>query len=135
MAATFCPSGEWVGYYTYDGKPTKCPVHQTLEFGDGHVRGAGIDNPGQFLIEGSYEDASGRVRWAKQYIGKHGVHYEGTAKDDEIAGSWFLKQNKQGREVVLRGEFRIWPLPDGIYGDDEPLQSVLEREIRRKAYV
>src|SRR5262245_29611715 len=107
-------------------------MHQTLDFSAGRIRGAGIDNPGQFLIDGSYDDATRGVRWTKQYVGKHGVRYEGTVRGGEIAGSWILKQNKQDREVVLRGEFRIWPLPDGIYDDDEALQSVLEAEIRRK---
>src|SRR6266849_727563 len=110
MANALYPSGEWVGYYTYFGKPAKCPKHQTL----GTIRGAGIDNPGQFLIEGSYDDASCRAQWAKKYIGKHEVRYEGTYQDGEITGSWSLTQIKQGRAVSLHGEFRIWPLPEGI---------------------
>jgi hypothetical protein len=126
-------SGEWVGYYTYQTQPTKCPLHQTLEFSDGHIRGAGIDNPGHFVIDGSYDEASRAVQWTKTYIGKHDVRYEGAARNGEIMGSWSLKQNKQGREVSLRGEFRIWPLPDGQYCDEESLQSILEREIRRKS--
>lgn len=133
MAPAICPSGEWVGYYTYHAKPTKCPMHQTLEFGEGLVRGAGIDNPGQFVIDGSYDEASRRVQWTKKYVGKHDVRYEGIAKNGEIIGAWSLTQLKQGREVSLHGEFRIWPLPDGQYGDDESLQSVLEMEIRRKS--
>jgi hypothetical protein len=101
-----------------------------LEFSAGHIRGAGIDNPGQFVIDGSYDDATGRVQWTKKYLGKHDVRYEGTVSLGEITGSWSLTPPKQGRE--LHGHFRIWPLPDGQYGDDEPLQSVLEKEIRRK---
>jgi hypothetical protein len=132
MDNTLYPSGEWVGYYTYHAKPTKCPMHLTLNFVRGNIRGAGIDNPGQFIIEGSYDDINFRAKWAKRYVGKHSVEYEGTYRDGEITGSWSLTQNNQGRAVSTNGEFRIWPLPVEQYGDDEPLQSILEKEIRRK---
>jgi hypothetical protein len=124
------PSGEWVGYYTYTGKLPKCPMHLTLNFVDGLIRGAGIDKPGQFVIDGVY--TSKDARWSKHYVGKHSVSYEGQFKNEEIFGSWSLTQMHEGRVVSLQGEFRIWPLPEGIYGDDEPLQSILDKEIRRK---
>jgi ADP-ribose pyrophosphatase YjhB (NUDIX family) len=43
-----------------------------------------------------------------------------------------LTQMHEGKSSSLQGEFRIWPLPEGMYGNDEQLQSILEREIRRK---
>jgi ADP-ribose pyrophosphatase YjhB (NUDIX family) len=43
-----------------------------------------------------------------------------------------LNQMKDGKLVTLQGEFRIWPLPEGKYGDDESLQSILDREIREE---
>lgn len=122
-------SGEWVGYYTYQGIPKKCPMHLTLEFHQQTIKGAGIDGPGTFVIHGTYDDAGNHVAFTKQYIGKHSVAYEGSFQADEIVGSWSLTQGNR----TLRGELRIWPLPDGIYGDDESLQSILEREIQRKS--
>ncbi len=124
------PSGEWVGYYTYPGKLPKCPMHLTLNFADGLIRGAGIDNPGQFVIDGVY--SATEAKWSKRYVGKHSVSYEGQLKKEEILGSWALTQMHEGKVVSLQGQFRIWSLPDGVYGDDEPLQSILEKEIRRK---
>ncbi len=132
MDIALYPSGEWVGYYTYHDKPTKCPMHLTLNFAQGNIRGAGIDNPGHFVIEGSYDDINFRARWAKRYIGKHSVEYEGTCRDGEIIGSWHLTQSIRGPGVSTHGEFRIWALPGEQYGDDEPLQSILEKEILRK---
>lgn len=122
------PSGEWVGYYTYRGLAKKCPMHQTLHFDGNTIKGAGIDNNGQFAIHGTYDERSAEVAFTNQYIGKHAVQYEGRFEGGEIAGQWSLNQG--GR--TLTGDMRLWPLPDNLYGDDESLQSILEREIRRK---
>ena len=132
MDNTLYPSGEWVGYYTYQAKPTKCPMHLTLNFAQGTIQGAGIDSSGQFVIEGIYDDMNFRVNWAKRYVDKRSVEYEGTYRDGEITGSWSLTQNHQGRVASTNGDFRVWPLPAEQYGDDELLQSILEKEIRRK---
>ena len=95
------------------------------------MRGAGIDNPGHFVIDGSYDGVSSRWSWVKQYVGKHSVQYEGRYEGDEIIGTWSLVPTTQG-SGSKGGEFRIWPLPDGEYSGDEPLQSILIKEIRRK---
>lgn len=123
-------SGEWVGYYVYTGKLPKCPMHLTLNFEGGLIRGAGIDNPGQFVIDGVY--SANNARWSKRYVGKHSVSYDGQFKNEEIFGSWSLTQMHEGKIVSMQGQFRIWRLPDGTYADDESLQSILEREIRKK---
>jgi len=121
-------SGEWVGYYMYQGIAKKLPMHLTLQFGEGKVKGAGIDGPGQFVIDGVYDDANSSVTLNKQYIGKHNLQYRGHFQSDEILGDWSLTQD--GR--TMNGTIRIWPLLDGIYGDDETLQSIIAREIERK---
>jgi hypothetical protein len=126
------PSGEWVGYYGYKGKPARCPMHLTLNFGQGIIGGAGIDNNGQFVINGSFDAANAKAKWDKRYVGKHSVQYDGTCRDGEIVGSWSLTSSDQRQNVSLNGEFRIWPLPVEEYRDDESLQSILDREIRRK---
>lgn len=124
-------SGEWVGYYTYNAKPNLFPMHLTLNCTEGRIQGAGIDNPGSFIVEGTY-GAGSRAEWLKTYVGKHSVQYEGKFKDGEILGEWLMTQISPGRSAPAHGEFRIWPLPVGKYSDDEPLRSILEREIRRK---
>jgi hypothetical protein len=125
-------SGEWVGYYKYATKPNLLPMHMTLNFTDGRIQGAGIDKSSTFVIEGSYDQSGGRASWLKQYLGRHSVQYEGIFKDGEITGSWSLTQISDGRSAPLRGDFRIWRLPSDAYSGDEPLQSILEKEIRRK---
>jgi hypothetical protein len=126
------PSGEWVGYYTYLDKPTKLPMHMTLEFSRGSIRGAGIDKPGRFVVDGSFDESTLEAKWSKRYVGKHSVEYVGELRDGEISGSWSLAQVIHVHETRASGQFRIWPLPADLYGDDESLQSILEREIRRK---
>lgn len=122
------PSGEWVGYYMYQGIAKKLPMHLTLHFGEGSIKGAGIDGPGQFVMDGVYDDTIGSVTLNKHYIGKHSMQYRARFQDDEILGDWSLTQD--GR--TIHGTIRIWPLPDGIYGDDETLQSIIGKEIERK---
>jgi ADP-ribose pyrophosphatase YjhB (NUDIX family) len=39
---------------------------------------------------------------------------------------------KDGKVATLQGEFLIWPLPEGKYGDNETLQAILDREIREQ---
>jgi hypothetical protein len=124
------PSGEWVGYYMYQGMPNKCPMHLTLRFEAGKIKGAGVDNPGQFVIDGDYLEESGLAKFAKRYMGKPGVEYVGKLLDGKLGGAWSLAQVKEGKIVTLQGEFQIWPLPEGKYRDDESLQSILDREIR-----
>jgi hypothetical protein len=125
-------SGEWVGYYMYPRLPNKCPMHLTLRFEGGIIRGAGIDNPGQFVINGDYFAETGVAKWAKSYVGKHSVEYVAKLRDGKLAGSWSLAQVKDGKVATLQGEFLIWPLPEGKYGDNETLQAILDREIREQ---
>jgi hypothetical protein len=49
-----------------------------------------------------------------------------------MLGEWSMTQISPGRSAPMRGEFRIWPLPEGKYSDEEPLQVILHKEIRRK---
>jgi hypothetical protein len=125
-------SGEWVGYYTYQGKTTRCPMHLTLEFSERTIRGAGLDNPGAFIITGDHNQATGAVSWQKQYVGKHAVHYAGSYANEEIQGDWSLVQSTSTGPRKTQGAFRLWPLPDDLYGDDDPLQEILLKEIARK---
>jgi hypothetical protein len=130
MTDTTFPSGEWVGYYMYQDLPNMCPMHLTLQFNGGTIRGAGIDNPGQFVIDGSYFADSGLAKWVKRYIGKHSVEYVGKLRDGKLVGTWSLAQMSEGKVQTLQGKFRIWPLPEGKYRNDETLQSILDRELR-----
>jgi hypothetical protein len=107
-------------------------MHLTLRFEGGIIRGAGIDNPGQFVITGDYFAESGVTKWVKSYVGKHGVEYVGKLREGKLAGSWSLAQVTDGKVVTLQGEFLIWPLPEGKYGDNETLQSILDTEIREQ---
>lgn len=103
-------------------------MHLTLQFEGNIIRGAGIDGPGPFAIIGTCDAASAQLKFAKAYIGKHTVNYEGALQNDEITGTWSLTQN--GR--LMQGQMRLWPLPDGLYRDDEPLAAMLQKEIDRK---
>jgi hypothetical protein len=114
----------------YPDVAAKCPMHLTLHFSNGVIRGAGIDNPGQFVIDGVYDDVNQQVSWSKRYVRQNSVRYQGTYSNSEITGVWSLDKTKNGRR--LQGQFRIWPLPGDAYGENESLKSILEKEIQRK---
>ncbi len=132
MSGVQFKSGEWIGFYMYPDLPNKCPMHLTLQFNDGTIRGAGIDNPGQFVIDGRYFEENVLAKWVKRYIGKHSVEYVGKLRDGELVGTWSLSQSTDGKVTTLEGSFRLWLLPQDKYRDDESLRSILDREIREK---
>ena len=68
---------------------------------DGKIIGDGIDDVGQFIIDGVFDSASLEARWTKQYVGRHSVEYSGRYDQRSIVGSWNLRG--------FTGGFRIWP--------------------------
>src|SRR5688572_13117077 len=71
------PSGRWDGFWVQQhlGRQTMTPF--TLTFEEGRVSGSGRDVVGRFTFSGEYDEATGRVRMVKQYLGKHRVLYVG----------------------------------------------------------
>jgi len=117
MASPLFPSGQWVGFYTYSGKPRQFLMDLQLEFSKGLIHGEGADGIGFFVITGRYSEKDRECHWEKTYVGRHTVNYSGYREGKGIWGTWNLFQGKD-----LKGGFHIWPLTEG------PLPELLTKE-------
>jgi hypothetical protein len=95
------PSGAWTGYHQQAGR--KIAQDLELTFADGVVRGAGWDTVGEFVVKGSYDEASGEVRWTKKYTDGHAVACRGFREGRGIWGTWRMRGAKGSG-------FHIWPV-------------------------
>jgi hypothetical protein len=102
-----------------------------LTFQQGIMTGEGRDMIGPFLIRGKYDINDGKCHWAKRYVGKHDVAYQGYNEGKGIWGIWEIPP-------TWRGGFHIWPTAMGdptsprlTEALDEPVQiiSSLEEEL------
>lgn len=89
-----------------------------LDFTDGRMAGAGSDNVGYFLIDGSYDAASKECHWTKNYPGSHDVYYRGFREGIGIWGTWEIPP-------MDRGGFHIWPRRFK-QGESEELETTLD---------
>ncbi|VTU01151.1 Uncharacterized protein OS=Chthoniobacter flavus Ellin428 GN=CfE428DRAFT_5396 PE=4 SV=1 [Gemmataceae bacterium] len=92
------PSGRWDGFWVQGmawGRQAMTPF--TLTFAAGEVTGSGRDVVGPFTVAGTYDEATGRVRMVKQYVGKHRVLYVGLPDGEgSIQGTWAIDEHNTG---------------------------------------
>ena len=101
------PSGPWRGFFMRDyNRPGRNQMELLLTFRQGVMTGEGRDYVGEFLICGKYNLDDGKCHWAKRYIGKHDVAYQGYNEGKGIWGQWEIPQ-------IWRGGFHIWPAAMG----------------------
>jgi hypothetical protein len=86
-----------------------------LTFAAGTMTGEGRDPVAQFVIDGTYDPASGECRFTKTYPGRHAVRYAGFNEGKGIWGTWTLESEKGG--------FHIWH-----EGMADPTQQTLSEE-------
>ena len=105
MSDNLFPSGPWVGFYNYSPKD-KHRMELTLDFTNGQLRGDGLDDVGQFVVQGRYDAGTRECWWTKTYRGAHDVFYRGFREGKGIWGTW---------EISVRdhGGFHIWPRAAG----------------------
>ncbi len=96
------PSGPWTGFYHYTGPEDRYRMDLQLEFSAGVMTGAGSDNIGYFLIDGSYDPVTKECHWIKSYPKSHDVLYRGFREGVGIWGTWEIPPG-------CRGGFHIWP--------------------------
>lgn len=101
------PSGPWTGFFLQPGRPGRHWMELILTFRQEMIRGEGRDFVGEFLIRGRYNTADGKCWWAKRYIGKHDVAYQGFNEGKGIWGVWSMD------DPPFRGGFHIWPVGRG----------------------
>ncbi len=110
------PSGLWEGFWQQRGR--RGPMEAlTLRFAAGRVSGGGTDRVGPFTFAGEYDTATGAVRMAKQYVGKHAVLYVGRPDGEgSIEGTWYIADLDSG-SFLLRP---VLAKPTG----DEPIHEI-----------
>src|SRR5262245_47381976 len=87
------PSGKWEGFWYQEAFGRQPMTAFTLRFGEGRITGKGRDMVGPFTYAGEYDEATGRVRMVKQYIGRHQVLYVGQPDGEGcIAGTWSIAE-------------------------------------------
>ena len=125
------PSGPWTGFFLQYWLPGRHATNLELTAADGQLTGAGRDHVGRYTMDGTYDLATGRCEWTKQYLGKHRVLYRGVSDGNGIWGVWEIR--------LLRGLYRdkggfhIWPEgSDVLEESDRTEQAVLE--IMRKEF-
>ncbi len=101
------PGGSWTGFYLQYWMPGRHQMDLNLSWQDGGLTGEGRDRVGPFIIDGTYDTATGQCEWTKKYIGKHSVKYRGVNDGRGIWGVWEIRQ--LGELYIDRGGFHIWP--------------------------
>ncbi len=113
MAEADFPSGPWTGFYQYqDGQRG----HQDLllQFANGRMTGTGVDEVGNFFVEGTYDASSKEARWLKTFPMGHSVAYQGYREGPvaELWGTWSTSPE-------WTGGFHIWPLNETLTPREE----------------
>ncbi len=106
------PSGPWTGFFLQPAVPGRHLMELRLTFRQGQLSGEGRDFVGSFVVHGRYNVQDGRCHWAKRYLAKHDVFYQGFNEGKGIWGVWEIPPSKEmGHQ---RGGFHIWPegMPD-----------------------
>ena len=105
------PSGPWSGFFLQYWLPGRQPTGVALAWAGGEVEGTGSDRVGPYTVVGTYDAATGRCEWTKQYLGKHAVAYRGLADASGVWGVWEIRL--LGGLYHDRGGFHLWPAGRG----------------------
>lgn len=109
-------SGTWNGWWEQSIYGRQLMAEFQLRFDSGQVTGGGVDIIGKFHVVGKY-DSAGHVRFVKQYVGKHVVHYEGRHDGEgTILGNWSIPP-------IWSGPFALRPVAAKA-DPDLPIQEI-----------
>src|SRR5436190_14856081 len=125
------PSGAWTGFFLQYWLPGRHPTNVSLTWRRGEMTGRGRDWVGAYTVAGTYDLATGKCEWTKQYIGKHRVAYRGVNDGRGIWGVWEIRQ--LGGLFTDRGGFHLWPEGTDVSAESaETERAVLE--VMRKEF-
>lgn len=129
------PSGMWRGYYTFSGaRHDVCEFNLTFGPGNDQVRGDGVDDVGQYTIEGLCRGS--RLAFAKTYIPRsrnhtgvvtygnqgHSVEYRGELAGSSLGGGFRGAWSIRAALGHYDGQFHLWPAMEG-WSDQAPGSS------------
>ena len=96
----------WEGHYRQFEKdhPMDFSAFKANPSPGGPIEGEGQDEVGNFRFEGSFNNDGTKVRFVKEYIGKHKIYYLGnvTMNPPTIVGKWGFTAEKP------EDDFKLW---------------------------
>ena len=96
----------WTGWYKQFGTEHQMDFSkfQANPSPGGPIGGEGEDEVGPFRFEGSFSNDGTRVRFIKEYIGKHKIYYMGNVSADPpvIEGQWGWSGDEP------QDDFKLW---------------------------
>ena len=66
MPSALFPSGDWYGFYTYHARPGRFPMDIRFTFENGRISACGGDPVGEFVLRGSYHEATRECGWIRR---------------------------------------------------------------------
>lgn len=118
------PSGPWTGFFLQYWLPGRNRTDVAMSFEAGTLDGAGTDRVGPYTVNGTFDSATGKCAWIKQYLGKHKVAYRGVNDGRGIWGVWEIRI--LGGLYQDRGGFHLWPAGTDVSEEsDRTEQAVL----------
>lgn len=124
------PSGEWAGFYLQYWMPGRHTVDKHLSWAGGRLTGTGTDRVGAYTIDGTYDPATGKCEWVKQYVGRHAVTYRGMNDGRGIWGVWEIRV--LGGLYQDRGGFHIWPKGTDVSEESERTERAVLAVMRQQ---
>jgi hypothetical protein len=124
------PTGPWTGFFLQYWLPGRHTMTMQLAWQDGEINGLGHDIVGSYTIDGSYDVATGRCEWTKQYIGRHAVSYRGVNDGHGIWGVWELPQ--LWGLFTDRGGFHIWPEGTDVSEESDRTAEAVRSAMRKE---
>ena len=119
------PSGPWTGFFLQFWLPGRQRTDVSMTCEGGVLTGTGRDRVGPYTVDGTYDPATGRCEWTKQYVGKHRVAYRGVNNGRGIWGVWEIRL--LGGLYRDRGGFHLWPAGTDVSEEsDRTERAVLE---------
>ena len=90
---------KWEGTFTQFDQEYEVEFENMMLDLNGNVSGEGSDAIGQFKITGT-QSPNGDLKFLKQYLGMHGVHYQGFNDNGLVTGTWEIPGNCDGTFTI-----------------------------------
>jgi hypothetical protein len=124
------PNGRWAGFYLQYWFPGRHTTSLELMAAGGQLDGTGQDRVGLYTTNGSYDSATGRCEWTKQYVGKHRVRYRGINDGHGIWGVWEIRL--LGGLYLDRVGFHIWAEGSDVSEESARTEQAVLEIMRRE---
>jgi hypothetical protein len=122
------PTGPWTGFFLQYWLPGRQRTDLVLAWRAGVLTGSGQDRVGPYTVDGTYDPATGRCEWTKQYVGKHRVTYRGVNDGHGIWGVWEIRL--LGGLYVDRGGFHLWPAGTDVSEESDRTEQAVVAAMR-----